>query len=76
MSNCFMRHAAAAVVCLGCAGLCGCFVSNDESADQRLPTVGEELRDLKMARDEGAMDPDEYKAAKQKVLTRLDKPKG
>ena len=51
-------------------------VLHHQRRERRLPTVGEELRDLKMARDEGAMDPEEYKAAKQKVLTRLDKPKG
>jgi hypothetical protein len=69
------------IFCLGLSGLIcvatpGCIISSNDSLGLKAPTVGEELRDLKLARDEGALQPDEYDAARQRLLTRLDKPRG
>ena len=38
--------------------------------------MGQELRDLKLARDEGALDDGQYHGAREKLLARLDKPAG
>jgi hypothetical protein len=56
-------------------GTSGCIVT-DNSAGCKSPTVGDELRSLKVARDEGALEPGEYDDARHKVLARLDKPPG
>ena len=45
-------------------------------SSSRSPTVGQELRDLKVARDEGALDDEQYRDARYKLLARLDKPPG
>ena len=75
MSARFGRPAAAGLFCLLCAGLPGCVVVSENSSDPHIPTVGRELRDLKVARDEGAIDPAEYDEARRDLLTRLDKPR-
>ncbi len=70
-----------AIFCLGLSGLMcvatpGCIHSPNDSFGPKAPTVGEELRDLKVARDEGALEPEEYDVARQRLLSRLDKPRG
>jgi hypothetical protein len=69
------------IFCLVATGflcLCtsGCIISSDTSSDCQAPTVGQELRDLKTAREEGALPPDEYDVARHRLLSRLDKPRG
>jgi hypothetical protein len=59
-----------------CVGLSGCIVVSDTSNSSRSPTTGQELRDLKVARDEGALDDEQYQDARHKLLARLDKPPG
>ena len=59
-----------------CVGLSGCIVVSDTSSSSRSPTMGQELRDLKVARDEGALDDEQYRDARQTLLARLDKPPG
>lgn len=59
-----------------CTWASGCIISSDTSSDCQAPTVGQELRELKIAREEGALAPDEYDTARQRLLTRLDKPRG
>jgi hypothetical protein len=76
MSTGLGRLAAAGVLGLLAAAVSGCVVVADDSADSvhQSPTLGRELRDLKTARDEGAIEPAQYDSAKQKLLARLDKP--
>jgi putative oligomerization/nucleic acid binding protein len=74
MSRGINRRVAAGLLCLVCLGLSGCFIISDNSNDPQNPTVGRELRDLKMARENGALDPDEYEQARHRLLSRLDKP--
>lgn len=69
-----IRFAAAGLSCAACLILSGCIVVSDHSTDPRPPTVGRELRDLKVARDEGAIEPEQYQDARGKLLARLDKP--
>lgn len=76
MSRCIVRCVGIGLLALASVGLSGCLVISDNSHDPVTPTVGKELRDLKVARDQGALDPDEYRDARQKVLARLDKPRG
>ena len=76
MSGNIVRRAAAGVACSACLWLSGCFVHSDTSSDHKLPTVGEELCDLKEARDDGALTEPEYDEARQRLLSRLDKPPG
>jgi hypothetical protein len=69
------------ILCLVVTGLLclcasGCIISSDTSSDCQAPTVGQELRELKVARDEGALAPEEYDAARHRLLSRLDKPRG
>ena len=75
MSARFGRPAAAGLFCLLCAGLPGCIVVGENSSEPHIPTVGRELRDLKVARDEGALAPEEYDEARRNLLTRFDKPR-
>ena len=49
----------------GCAWSIG---SSREGPPVKEPTKGQELIDLKKARDSGAITPEEYEAQKQKVL--------
>jgi hypothetical protein len=76
MSTGIGRLAAAGVSAFAAVALTGCVFVASDSADsiQHQATVGKELRDLKVARDEGAIEPAQYDAAKQKLLARLDKP--
>ena len=74
MSTGVIRFAVAGLFCAALLGLSGCIVVSDNSNDPQTPTVGRELRDLKAARDDGAIDPGQYHDARQKVLARLDKP--
>jgi len=76
MSRGVLRLAAAGALALSAVALTGCVVVADDSSDavHQQPTLGRELRDLKTARDEGAIEPAQYDAAKQKLLARLDKP--
>lgn len=76
MSTVPSRLAAAALLCVVCFGAGGCLLISDSSNEARSPTLGRELRDLKVARDEGAIAPEEYDTARQKLLARLDKPRG
>ena len=73
-----MSTGAARVVVAGllCVGLPGCIVVSDTSSSSRTPTMGQELRDLKVARDEGALDDEQYRDVRHKLLARLDKPPG
>jgi len=73
MSRRMLRLWAAGLLCLGSVSLPGCVVVADNSNDPQNPTVGRELRDLKMARDRGALGDEEYRDARLKVLSRLDK---
>jgi hypothetical protein len=74
MSTGVIRVAAAALACATCLAQPGCISVNEGKYDSRPPTVGQELRDLKTARDEGAIEPEQYQVARNKVLARLDKP--
>ena len=73
MSTRAVRSVAAGLLCVG---LSGCIVVSDTSSSSRSPTMGQELRDLKLARDEGALDDGQYHGAREKLLARLDKPAG
>ena len=70
------RAARTFVAGLLCVSLSGCIVVSDTSSSSRSPTMGQELRDLKVARDEGALDDEQYSDARHKLLARLDKPPG
>jgi hypothetical protein len=76
MSTGAWRLAAAGVLALSAVALPGCVLVTDNSADPvtQQPTLGKELRDLKAARDEGAIEPEQYDQARHKLLARLDKP--
>ena len=73
MSTLSTRVVAAGLLC---GGLAGCIVVSDTSSSSRSPTTGQELRDLKAARSEGALDDEQYRDARHKLLARLDKPPG
>ncbi|HZN66975.1 MAG TPA: hypothetical protein VFB66_16915 [Tepidisphaeraceae bacterium] len=67
--------------CIGLSGLIclaapGCIIASGDTTGPKMPTVGQELRDLKVAHDEGALEQPEYDDARQKLLARLDKPRG
>ena len=70
------RAAGAAAICLVCLTSTGCIVVSDNSHDPQTPTLGRELRDLKAARDHGAIEQEQYLEARHKLLARLDKPRG
>ena len=72
MSTRAVRVVAAGLLCVG---LSGCILVSDNTS-ARSPTVGQELRDLKVAKDEGAIEEEQYCEARQKLLARLDKPSG
>ena len=74
MSTGVVRLAGAGLVCAVCLGLSGCIFVSDNSNDAQRPTLGRELRDLKAARDDGSIDPEQYKEAREKLLSKLDKP--
>jgi hypothetical protein len=68
------RSAAAVAVGLACLSGSGCiFVSSDTTPAPHPNTLGRELRDLKGARDEGAVNDDEYRAAKERLLASAPK---
>ena len=71
MSTRAVRIVAAGLLCVS---LSGCIVVSDTSSSSRSPTMGQELRDLKLARDEGALEDDQYHEARERLLARLDKP--
>lgn len=50
--------------------LSGCVVAlgNRVPPDERKPTLGKQLTDLKQARDSGAMTEDEYQTAKKRLV--------
>ena len=73
MSTRDVRFVAAGLLCVG---LSGCILVSDNTSSARSPTVGQELRDLKVAKDEGAIEDEQYCEARQKLLARLDKPPG
>jgi hypothetical protein len=54
-------------VCLNLAG-CMIIAGDNPPATHRPNTLGQELRELKAARDEGAINDDEYHSAKEKLL--------
>ena len=62
------------MACATCLARPGRFSASESKNDSPPPTVGQELRDLKTARDEGAIEPEQYQVARNKVLARLDKP--
>ena len=47
----------------------GCIAVHDESTDTGPKTLGRELRDLKTAREKGAITDEEYAVAKKKLLS-------
>jgi hypothetical protein len=67
--------AVAVAVSLVCMSLSGCTVMNSETPEAHCPsnTIGRELSDLKVARDNGAVSDDEYRAAKDKLLATYGK---
>ena len=69
------RTAVALAVCLGCLNVSGCmFISSEVPPPvQRPNTLGHELRDLKVAREDGAVSDEEYRSAKQRLLASYDK---
>jgi hypothetical protein len=60
----------AVAVALSCLSQAGCMIiSSDAPPPPHCPnTLGKELRDLKVARDDGAVSDEEYQAAKVKLL--------
>ena len=61
--------AVAVAVSLACLTVSGCMIiSSDSPAAQCPNTLGKELRDLKLAHDDGAVSDDEYQAAKHRLL--------
>jgi hypothetical protein len=50
-----------------CLGIGGCIVATDTSKEV-VPTLGQELQDLHVARDKGSISDDEYAQAKQRLL--------
>ena len=73
MSKGFFRLGLSGLICVATPG---CIHSSNDSFGPKAPTVGEELRELKVAHEEGALEPAEYDAARQRLLSRLDKPRG
>ena len=69
------RTAVALAVGLACLTVSGCMFISSETPPpvQRPNTLGHELRDLKVAREEGAVSDDEYRLAKQRLLASYDK---
>ena len=70
------RAAVALAVGLACLTVVsGCMFISSETPPpvQRPNTLGHELRDLKVAREEGAVSDDEYRLAKQRLLASYDK---
>ena len=68
--------AVAVAVSLACLSLSSCTVMNSESTPEAhctSNTVGKELSDLKVARDNGAVSDEEYRAAKDKLLAMYGK---
>ena len=68
--------ALAVAVALVFLDLSGCtFIAGGDppAAPAPRPTLGRELRDLKLARDDGAVSEAEYCAAKERLLTSYDK---
>ena len=64
----------AVAVFLVISNLSGCtMIAGDCPESKRPATLGVELRDLKVARDTGAVSDDEYNAAKAKLLASYDK---
>ncbi len=74
MTTMISRTALAMVVCALALNLCGCSWSigggKREGPVTEQTTRGQELIDLKKARDQGAITPEEYEAQKSKVLGR------
>jgi uncharacterized membrane protein len=48
--------------------LCGCVAGIGTGEKTEIPTIGEELSDLKKALDEGAITEKEYSELKQKIM--------
>ena len=74
----FRASAVAVVVGLAVLSLSACTMNIGADppplpAAHRPPTLGEELRDLKVARDAGALNEEEYGKAKQRLLESHDK---
>ena len=73
----FSAVAVAVAVGLVCLNLSGCmFIAGGDAPPAPAaprPTLGRELRDLKLAREDGAVDEEEYHAAKQRLLASYDK---
>ncbi len=63
----------AILVCASVSGLCGCAWSigggKHDAATGPQPTVGQQLIDLKKAKDQGAITESEYEAQKKKLLS-------
>ena len=74
MTTMIPRTALAMVVCALALNLCGCSwsIGGGKTAGPvtEPPTRGQELIDLKKARDQGAITPEEYESQKTKVLGR------
>ena len=69
------RAAVALAFGLACLNLSGCLFISSETPPpvQRPNTIGKELRDLRVARDDGAVSDDEYRSAKQRLLSSYDR---
>ena len=59
---------ALALVCASLSGGCVVALGNRVPPDERKPTLGKQLTDLKQARDSGAMTEEEYQTAKKRLL--------
>lgn len=62
------RGLTAAVAACLCLGLSGCLIIGGKSERRTLPTLGQQLVDLKQARDNGAISDEEYHRAKERML--------
>ena len=61
--------ATATIAATVCIPLSGCFVIGGGTTNRNVRnTVGQELLDLKAARDKGAIDDEEYDLAKRRIL--------
>jgi hypothetical protein len=66
--------AVAVAVGLVCLNLSGCMLIAGGTDETRRPnTLGQELRDLKAARDDGAVNDEEYDSARHKLLASHDR---
>jgi hypothetical protein len=63
-----MRHALTSVLLIGTLALGGCFYGGNRDVTTNNTTLGQELIDLDLARQAGALTEDEYQLAKARLL--------